>query len=59
MWRQMRSHISCSTFGKHHEAQGFIQVQTEIYIYNPEQFPKPNGHQLVRHTHKKTLAGKT
>lgn len=32
MWRQMRSHISCSTFGKHHEAQGFIQVQTEIYI---------------------------
>lgn len=29
---QMSSHNSCSTFGKNHEVQGFIQVQTEMYM---------------------------
>lgn len=58
MQGQAPSHSSRSTFGKPHEVQGLMQVQIETCIYNPEQFPKPNSHQLVRHT-KKTISSKT
>lgn len=50
MQGQTPSYNSCSTFGEPHEVQG---ANRDLYcIYNPEQLPKPNSHQLVRHTEK-------
>lgn len=59
MQHQMPSHNSCSTFGKTMRSRVSSTCKQKLHdIYNPEQVPKPNSHQLVRHT-KKTMSSKT